>query len=810
MRATLTGLVGLLLALPVSAPGAPRAVLRINQVDVSKPPGVQLLVTDLDSSLTPVTDRKPKHYRLAVDGVPLVEADKVALFHTLNEPLALSLVIQVSPPMRDVFAEAMEACKRLVGSLPRGSKVGLLAYTDVVLQAVKPGPAADIVPAIDNLRIREDALEVDLPNAIKDALESLDDAKLPRQRLIVVFSDGLTAELNFAVFSELGRRAQDKGVVVHAVGYAPLEPARLRTLYELSKAGGGTARESKDPAEVAQAFAALQSEIRNQIRLSYTLAKFFDGKLHDFQIETPGGQVSNIVATELPKYTPKVSKAHLWYRSPLFVVALIGVGQVGLVLLVLAILRWRRRGARRADVERGRYMAALGEDDEEYEDEDEEDEEEQEDEADRGEPPPPQQRVRGREPERALEQEVRRSRRTPVPSVRQTIEDHSQNLRAQLLEPDPDLLSSSPALSGQGVDTTAPVERVAPDDLAQPAPDSTARRRRPPTDGLLLPDPEQFMRQQEQAPDSAPEPSVGLSAIPHPDDFLRQVGASIPAPANRAPPSPETGARQSSVNIIGGSGIPLPQGGPLGGPLGAPVVGMVGLPAEAGVRAGEFLNRKTKVIAIEDMSGLDYVAWIVPLDAVRPGQICQPVAIHDGFVLGEDPSRRGLFTLDASGFRLETVGVRGETLNQLLADNDHFFIGDREFVFKIATRTGMPPLPAIRLEVLDGMDEGRSVALPERQPVTIGAHPGSDLVVRGQGVEQFHAIAYRSGRVCTLSDLGTPNGIGYQGQQVGFQSIRSGDEVLFGDVRVVYSYVEPEQHVEYADDELLSTKQRVV
>ena len=237
----------------------------------------------------------------------------------------------------------------------------------------------------------------------------------------------------------------------------------------------------------------------------------------------------------------------------------------------------------------------------------------------------------------------------------------------------------------------------------------------------------------------------------------------------------------------------------------------MGLPAEAGVKAGQFLDRKTKVIAVEDMSSLDYVAWIVPLDGVRPGQALQPVKIHDGFVLGQDPSCRGVFSLDAEGFRLETVGARGETLSQLLADNDHFFIVDREFMFKIATRTGMQPVAAVRLEVLDGMDEGRSVALPEGQTITVGAHPSCDLVVRGEGVEKYHAIAYRNGRVCTFSDLGTPDGIGYQGQQVGYQAIRSGEEVLFGRVRVVYTFTDLDrQHVEYSDDELLSTKQRVV
>jgi len=204
---------------------------------VSKPPVVRAYVTDLDGTGTPITDRKPQHYRLLVDGLPQTGASRLQRFHEAGEPVAMVLVVQVSPAMRDALTEAGEASKRLG----------------------------------DGLRGREDALEVQLPDAIRDALESLDSSALPRQRALVVVSDGLTADLNFSLFSELGRRAQEKAVVVHGIGYAPLEPAHLRTLHELSRRSGGTTREAKDADGVVRGFAALQAAIRHQVVVSYAL-----------------------------------------------------------------------------------------------------------------------------------------------------------------------------------------------------------------------------------------------------------------------------------------------------------------------------------------------------------------------------------------------------------------------------------------------------------------------------------------------------------------------------------------------------------
>jgi len=159
-----------------------------------------------------------------------------------------------------------------------------------------------------------------------------------------------------------------------------------------------------------------------------------------------------------------------------------------------------------------------------------------------------------------------------------------------------------------------------------------------------------------------------------------------------------------------------------------------------------------------------------------------------------------MLRVDPGGFRLETIGSRGETLSQLLADNDHFFITDREFAFKVASRISQTPIAAVRLEVLEGMDEGRKLSLPEGQVFVLGSHSTCDLVIRGSGVDPQHAIAARNGRICTISDLGTARGIWFDGQQMGFKSLQAGEEILIGNVRMVYTYEDAGNIARYDDE----------
>lgn len=888
-----------------------RATLRIDRVEVDKPPQVRVHLTDLDRNGKPITDRKGQLYRLLVDGVPQSGASKVQRAEKLGAPVAMTLVIQVSPALRDVLTEAVESSKRLIDALPPNSKVGLVAYTDVVVTEIKPTKPTKVKSAVDDLRIREEGVEVQLLDALRDSLEGLDNPKLPKQRMVVVLSDGLTAKLNFRDFTSIGRRAREKGVTMHSVGYAPLEPARLRTLYELSRRGGGTFRQTGSGSQLRSAIDDLIDELKQQRVLTYKAPKFFDGKLHDFQIELPGGQASNIVAMELPKHTPEETSDEQGVPAWM-IFAAVGGGVVLLTVLTVVLLRIRARP--KPAPARPRYRAYDDEEDDEQEEDDEDDEEEEDDELGYAADEPPGRRAPKQAggwsppPESATPAEsdaspaAERSRRDmmmpndprasidalfdartnpgqappattippgAVPPQQQfppagspRAHEATSVASAEMLRSLPGGAGRTPPATGAGAPAPQPMQAppvqpqpaqpespAAPQAVQNPlmpaapggsapglpgapqqpvAPAPAAQQPSPPTAGapnpgpvagggfrLPLPDPDEFVSRGGAAPPSnapvaapaappagappgaapgGPAGPAGGLALPSPEDFLRQQqGGASPAGANPLSPmhtaqAPQSGSPAPSTGgVMARSGIQLD-------PASAQLVGMMPVPNED-VQAGHLLNRKTMVLAVEELASTDFVGWLVRIDV---GDLT-PVVLRDGLTIGSDPSsdyplsapgvlpQHARVRLDASGFQLETVGAGGERTARPLADDDRFRLGEAEFLFKMAANFPLDQVSPARLEVLDGLDQGRSTPLPEGVVSVLGSHESCDLVVRGPTVAKRHAVALRKQQECIIADLGAESGVVAGGTRRGYHRLKPGEEVVLGDIRLIYT-----------------------
>ncbi|MBK6846499.1 MAG: FHA domain-containing protein [Proteobacteria bacterium] len=819
-----------------------RPTLRVDRLDPRKPPALQLYVSDLDSTGAAITDRERQKYRLLVDGVPQSSPSKARRFGELNEPLVVTLVIQVSPTLRDVLTEAVEGGKRFIDALPPGSKVGLIAFTDVVVQDVRPAAPAEVKRALDDLRIREEAVEIQLPDAVRDGLEGLTQTKGPEARALVLLSDGLTANLDFAVFAELGARAKDKGVAVHSIGYAPLEPARLRTLFELSRTGAGTFREAKDPTGVVQAFDAVGDQLLNQQVLTFTLPKIFDGKLHDFQLELDDGQGSNIVSAELPAFTAADEGAP-GRRAAWLVFAVIAVVLIGGTVGTWLVLRWRearaappRTAAASADEDETRTRtrttrrsSRVGEG--------------------RRTTTSPRPGAAGLprhpRPLRCGRPPTRPPRATRAPSRHGTRaapgrcpgRPHRLRSRRGAAQHRPALRRRRPPLArrmgtaAMGVATAAPAAAASPVSdfgaaqvppaawgstpaiapgsgllvLAPPGAAAPPRESTPPGGGLFggaapLPDGPGGFRLPLPDPDGSGGPPLAerghgpAMRLPDPEDYLRRAAHASSAPSS-APPvlaAPSYAPPGPAPVAAAAPWMAVPAAPPPAAP--APFLPVQPLAAE-GVQPGRMIDRKTAVLAVEQITDIDFSAWIVPL-----GQSTMPtVVVGNGFRLAADPAAdlrlqpadapgiEATICLDSRGYRVEQRGAQGQVLAQLLNDGDTFSVGARRFLFKIATRFPQRQLAAARLEVLSGLDQGRSLGLRDGVASALGCHPSCAFVIRGEGVGERHAVVLRKDKGCIVADLGAEGGVWYQGQRIGQQTVMPGEEFTVGTVRLLYT-----------------------
>jgi pSer/pThr/pTyr-binding forkhead associated (FHA) protein len=113
-------------------------------------------------------------------------------------------------------------------------------------------------------------------------------------------------------------------------------------------------------------------------------------------------------------------------------------------------------------------------------------------------------------------------------------------------------------------------------------------------------------------------------------------------------------------------------------------------------------------------------------------------------------------------------------------------VGPRRFLFKVASRFARQQTGAARLQVLDGMDQGRALTLRQGTTHTIGSHGSCSLIVRGEGVEPRHAAILAQPRGCIVADLGSQQGVWFHAERVGRRELCSGDEIKLGTVRLLY------------------------
>jgi hypothetical protein len=252
--------------------------------------------------------------------------------------------------------------------------------------------------------------------------------------------------------------------------------------------------------------------------------------------------------------------------------------------------------------------------------------------------------------------------------------------------------------------------------------------------------------------------------------------------------APTFSGGSGSVSVAG-TGIPLAPNIP------AAPVAMHAVPQE-GVQPGRLLNRKTQVMAVEEIQSLDFNAWIVPLfEADFTTQVIRPdfrvgAAADSDFQVTGDRVRdlEGMFQLTDQGYRLLTWDDAATEMLVEMTDGLEFKIGHFPFVYSIAKRFADRQVGAVRLEILDGIDQGRSIALEDGVAYVIGSHASCDLVVRAGNVGSRHAIALRKDRRCLMADLGATGGITKGGEPLGHGQLSPGDEIKIGDIRLLYTF----------------------
>lgn len=287
-------LAALLLACAALASPMARADTRVHleRLGVEAMPRLKAYVSITEPDGTVVTGHGAGDFKLFIDGKDIADGDKLVSFERAKEPIYVVAVVQLSPAMEQALPEVKKGLSQVADALSKmsSSRMGLIGYTNEVRRILDAGTASEVGGAIAKLKIEEDAPpEVHMLDALRTAIDILRGQDKGRRKMVLLFSDGIDEKGDKSAFREMGEKAQKDNITINTIGYGPFEPGRLKSLIDLSQAGGGIARGCKATADIGKRFESAVDEILRQYVIFFP-PMGGDNKEHSFKIQLDQGK----------------------------------------------------------------------------------------------------------------------------------------------------------------------------------------------------------------------------------------------------------------------------------------------------------------------------------------------------------------------------------------------------------------------------------------------------------------------------------------------------------------------------------------
>lgn len=330
---------GLLLGALLAARPAVAEDLKVHLEGVvaDKLPFLKTYVTIVDGDGKPV--RANNGYKLHIDQVE--QKDLTVQFQPFaesKEPMDVVMVVQLSPVMEPAIRHVRDGIQKLAKALAKGnaeSKLAIIGYASEVKRLEDLNRPNEVARDLEKLQIEQDASEVRMVEAVRVAID-LAREHGDRRRRVILFSDGIDANQGKEAYADVGRKAQQAGVVLDSIGFAPFEPGRLRSVIEISRISGGTARRCRTAEDVPANFAQVTDGLFSTAIVTFGLTTSGDNAQHAFQVSYHSGRedvLSEPLQLQLPPFEPADPAGHGW----LFWVGVVGGGLLGIIILLFII-----------------------------------------------------------------------------------------------------------------------------------------------------------------------------------------------------------------------------------------------------------------------------------------------------------------------------------------------------------------------------------------------------------------------------------------------------------------------------------------
>jgi Ca-activated chloride channel family protein len=217
------------------------------------------------------------------------KTQRIETFDTVDSPLAVMLVLDVSTSMQPKIDRATRAARAFVGALKKDDLVGLLTFNTGVVGFV------DV--ALDRRKVLEgiDACRPEGDTALYDAVAAaIGRLKSARQRkAVVVFTDGddNRSRLSIGQVTEMARASE---VSIYAIAEGTEQTPKLREFLDrLADETGGRFYSIESIGRLSKTFAEIVHELSSQYFLTYTPSDKKPRSWHtvEVKVDHPGAVV---------------------------------------------------------------------------------------------------------------------------------------------------------------------------------------------------------------------------------------------------------------------------------------------------------------------------------------------------------------------------------------------------------------------------------------------------------------------------------------------------------------------------------------
>jgi len=312
--------------------------MRLERLDDKSAPTIKLYLTYVDGEGRVITGRAKEDFKISIDSAEQGTASALQVFDETKEPINVVVVAQLGTAMQGVIDSEKSAIAALADALPPKSKIGILGYAGESKRLTEGlANPVDAESAAKGMAIDAESPEMHMMNAVRTAFDWLAAAPKQERKLIVIFSDGIDADMDPRTFSSIGKRANDAGIVIDTIGYNDFDPGKLRTLGLLAKGSVGMERVCKTASDISNHFSNVIDEIKKQYGASFeTALAGGDNKVHTFQAlasnngrETYSTELNAKIRKAGHPIITKGGGGSRWWLWTLIIVG--GIGLIGLI-----------------------------------------------------------------------------------------------------------------------------------------------------------------------------------------------------------------------------------------------------------------------------------------------------------------------------------------------------------------------------------------------------------------------------------------------------------------------------------------------